>query len=91
MKPVLYSAMGKVVSLESTLNGYTLEMIDTRNKYLYCFLSTEELAKFASHYGEIKPKTEIKIKACKDIGMYGEERFSIEFIKPLKKEKRKKK
>jgi hypothetical protein len=84
MKPVLSLIKGRVVSLESTLNGYTVELLDVNNKYYHCFLSTEELTKFASQYGEIKPKAEIKIKACKDIGMYGEERFSIEFIKPSK-------
>lgn len=84
MKPILSSIKGKVVSLESTLNGYTIDLLGVNNIYYKCFLSTEELTKFASQYGEIKPKTEIKIKAYKDIGIHGEERFSIEFIKPSK-------
>lgn len=85
MKPHLIPITGKVFSLEPTVNGYSIEIIDIEDKYLRCFLSTEDLSRFASQHGEIKPKMEIRIKACRDIGMYGEERLSVEYIKTHKK------
>jgi len=86
MKPVLASVKGKMVSLESTMNGYTIELIDTRGKYFRCFIHSEGLSKFSSQFGQLKPNREVKIKGCKDFDIYGREVFHIEHVSPIKKE-----
>lgn len=86
MKPLLASVKGKMVSLESTMNGYTVEFIDISERYTRCFIHNECMAKFSSSFGKLKPNKSVKIKGCKDYDMYGEEIFHIEYIKPIKKE-----
>lgn len=85
MKPILASVKGRLVSLESTINGYTVEVIDAMGKYLRCFIHYESLPKSSFQLSSLKPNKEVKIKGCKDFDVYGSEVFHIEHIAPLKK------
>lgn len=85
MKPILASVKGNMVSLESTINGYTIEVIDTKGKYVRCYIHSDSLSKFSSQFGQIKPNREIKIKGCSDFDLYGREVFHIEQMFPIKK------
>jgi|688.fasta_scaffold486468_3 hypothetical protein len=85
MKPILASVKGKMVSLESTINGYTIEVMDVNGKYVRCFIQSENLSKFSSQFGQLKPNRDVKIKGSKDLDFYGGEIFHIEHVKPLKK------
>lgn len=84
MKPLLASVKGKMVSMESSVNGYSIEVIDSGGKYTKCFLANDSIQKFASQFGQLKPNMDIRIKCCKDITIYGEEILYIEHIYPEK-------
>jgi hypothetical protein len=87
MKPILGFLKARMLSLESTVNGYTIEVMDeTTGKYTRCFMHSECLSEFSFHFGSLKPNRILKIKGCKDIDMYGNEVIHIEDVKPLKKE-----
>lgn len=87
MKPLLASVKGRLMSLESTVNGYSIEVIDEKGKYMRCFIHSEGLSRFSSHFGQLKPNREVKIKGCRDLDIYGTEVFHIEYFAPIKKEK----
>lgn len=84
MKPLLASIKGRMVSMESTVNGYSIEVIDISGKYTKCFLSNGSIQTFASYFGQLKPNMDIKIKCCRDVTIFGEEVLCIEHITPDK-------
>lgn len=85
MKPLMSLIKGKIMSLETTVNGYNIELVDTMGKYIRCFMHAETLSKFSSQFGYLKPNREIKIKCCNDYDIFGSQIFHVEQIFPVKK------
>lgn len=86
MKPMMLSAKGKLLSIESTINGYSVEVLSMDGRHMDCFIHSECLSKFSHSFGQLKPNRNVKIKFCSDYNMYGKEIFNIENISPIKKE-----
>ena len=85
MKPLLASVKGKMITLESSVNGYVVEVVDVRGKYNRCFLHTDALSKFSTQFGNLKPGVDVKIKCSHDYDIYGTEILHIEHITPINK------
>jgi len=86
MKPILASVKGTLSLMESTINGYSIEIIDEHGRNTCCFLHSDGLSKFSSQFGYLKPNRRVKIKGYRDLDMYGREVFHIEQISPVNKE-----
>lgn len=88
MKPMLASVKGTMVSMEASINGYSIEVIDSGGKYTKCFLSNDSINKFSAQFGQLKPNMEVRIKCCKDITIFGEEVLYIEHVYPNKQKEK---
>jgi len=86
MKPMLTTIKGVVSSFEPTMNGHIIEVIDSGKNYMRCFITPETISKSHVKPGSIKPNKQIKIKGIRDVDIYGNEVFSIEYVSVLKKE-----
>lgn len=84
MKPMMVSIRGRMMNLETTVNGYNIELVDATGKYIRCFLHSETLSKFSSQFGYLKPNRELKIKCCNDYDVFGSQVFNVEQIFPIK-------
>jgi len=85
MKPLLASVKGTMLSMDTTMNGYLVDIVDANGRHTRCFLHSEGLSKFSFQFGYLKPNREVKIKGCRDFDMYGTEVFHIEHVSPVNK------